>query len=135
MSCSDCNYHKIDIESEEEKSPSKQTITIEKKEDFDIRVIKSSNATIKIPQLKISLTPNSSTTGYISTIKGILSRIKKILEDQRDNAEDAKERKSFKNKLKKLWKVECNDETLKITIEDPTGNSAILSKKTEIKKL
>jgi C4-type Zn-finger protein len=37
--------------------------------------------------------------------------------------------------LKKLWKVECGDLPLKIVIEDPTGNSGIISEKTKIEKL
>ena len=37
--------------------------------------------------------------------------------------------------LKKLWKVECGDEKLKIIIEDPSGNSAIISEKAKVEKL
>jgi C4-type Zn-finger protein len=34
-----------------------------------------------------------------------------------------------------LWKVECGEQKLKIIIQDPTGNSAIISEKTKIEKL
>ena len=31
--------------------------------------------------------------------------------------------------MKKIWKVKCGEEKLKIIIEDPSGNSGILSDK------
>jgi len=135
MNCSNCNFHKADIESEETKPPCRYTFTIKNKSDLNVKVVKSSKATIKIPKLRLSITPDPSSTGYFTNIKGILSRFKKIIEEQRDSAEDQDIKKKTKNLLKKLWKVECNDLELKIIIEDPSGNSTILSDKAEHTKL
>ena len=135
MSCSNCHFHKADVESEETKPPCKYTFIIKDKSDLNVKVIKSSEATIKIPQLRLSVTPGLSSTGYFTNMEGLLSRFKKIIEGQRDSAEDQDIKKKAKNLLKKLWKVECNDLELKIIIEDPSGNSAILSDKAECKKL
>src|SRR3989338_6605290 len=90
MSCqdSDCNYFKSDVESEETKDPCKITFAIKKEEDLNIRVVKSSQATIKIPQLRMSVTPGPGSNGYVSNIEGILNRFKKILEDEMDLSED-----------------------------------------------
>lgn len=135
MNCSDCHFHKADVEAEETKPPCKYTFIIKNKSDLNIKVIKSSEATIKIPQLKLSVTPGSSSIGYITNIEGVLSRSKKIIEEQRDLSEEPDLKKKAKNLLKKLWKVECGDLELKIIIEDPSGNSAILSDKAEQTKL
>lgn len=135
MSCSNCYFHKASVESEETKPPCRYTFTIKDKKDLNVKVIKSSEATIKIPQLRLSVTPGPSSTGYFTNIEGVLSRFKKIIEDQRDSAEDSSIKKKAKNLLKKLWKVECGDLELKIIIEDPSGNSSILSDKAEHKKL
>ena len=89
----------------------------------------------KVPALKITIEPGVASEGYVTNIEGFIKRIKKVLEDQRDTAEDDDARKKAKNLLKKIWKVECGDEKLKIIIEDPTGNSAIISEKTVISKL
>ena len=62
-------------------------------------------------------------------------RFKKILEAERDAADEEDVRKKAKNLLKKLWKVECGDEPLKIVIEDPSGNSAIISEKAVLSKM
>lgn len=135
MKCSGCDYFLSDIESAEEKEPCKIEFEISNKKDFNIRVVKSSAATIKIPQMRTTIEPGVSNEGYISNIEGLLNRFKKVLEEQRDSAEEDSARKTAKNLLKKLWKVECGDEKLKIIIEDPSGNSAIVSDKAVVSKL
>ncbi|MEK6955200.1 MAG: ZPR1 zinc finger domain-containing protein [Nanoarchaeota archaeon] len=135
MNCSSCGYKQSDVESESMKDPSKYEFTVENSKDLSVRIVKSSEATIKIPQLKMSVEPGVASEGYVSNIEGILQRFKKILELERDAADEDDIRKKAKNLLKKLWKVECGDEPLKIIIEDPTGNSAIISDKAVITKL
>ena len=131
MTCSSCHFHKSDVEAEERKDPVKITFTVEDKKDLNVRVIKSSEATIKIPQMKMDVRSSIASSGYLSNVEGVLVRFKKIIESERDNSEDDDVKKHAKNLLKKLWKVELGDEKLKIIIEDPSGNSAIVSEKAE----
>jgi len=135
MTCSSCNYSSSDVEPLEKKEPAKYTITTDNEKDMNIKVVKSSTATVKIPQLKISVTPGPASIGYISNIEGLLDRFKAVIEDQRDNAEDKETRKKAKNLLKKIWKVKLGEVPLKIIIEDPNGNSAIISDKAKVEKL
>jgi len=135
MTCSNCKYHISDIELTDNKGPISYTFTVKNKKDLNVRVVKSSQATIKIPQLKMSVTPGPASVGYISNIEGVLQRFKAIIESQRDAAEEDSEKRTAKNLLKKLWKVGLGEEELRIIIEDPTGNSAIISKDAEVKKL
>tara|TARA_Y100000310_G_C20378319_1_gene666839 strand:- start:91 stop:606 length:516 start_codon:yes stop_codon:yes gene_type:complete len=135
MNCEKCKYHTSDIDSEEKKPPIKITFELEKKEDLSVRVIKSSQATVKVPQMRMTMESGPASIGFLTNIEGLLRRFKKIIEDQRDSADDPSIRKKAKNLLKKLWKVECGDLKLKIIIEDPSGNSTILSDKATSKKL
>jgi len=137
MNCAnkECNYSKSDLEAAEIKEACKLTFNVESAEDLKVRVVKGSNATVKVTGLKMSVRPGPASNGYISNIEGVLNRFKKIIERVRDNSDDSKERKSAKNLLKKLWKVECGDLPLKIVIEDPTGNSSIISERAVIEKL
>lgn len=135
MKCSNCHYNVSDVEAEEKKDPSRYTIETSSEKDMKIRLVKSSTATVKIPALKVTITPGPASIGYISNIEGLLERIKKILEEQRDSAEDPKIKKTAKNLLKKLWKVTLGDIKIKIIIEDKSGNSAIISDKAKIEKL
>ena len=135
MDCTSCDFHKSDIETEERKDPCELTFTVENEEDLKVRVVKSSEASIKISQLRMSVEPGPNSNGYISNVEGLLNRFKKILEDQRDNADDKTVRKKAKNLLKKIRKVEYGEVPLKIVITDKSGNSAIISEKTKIKKI
>ena len=130
MQCSGCGFNKSDVESAEQKDPVKLTFTVQNKKDLNARVVKSSEASVKIPQLKMSMEPGTNSIGFISNVEGLLQKFKKILEDERDLAEEDDIRKTAKNLLKKLWHVECGEMELKIVIEDPSGNSAIISDKT-----
>lgn len=135
MTCGSCDFHKGDVEAAEPKDPVKITFTTESEEDMKVRVVKSSNASIKIPQMRMSVTSGPASNGYVSNIEGLLNKFEKIIEQQRDESQDPKVRKKAKNLLKKLRKVKWGDEKLKIVIEDPSGNSAIISERAEVKKI
>ena len=130
MNCTnpECNYHKADVESAEEREPVKYTIEVGGDEDMSIRVVKSGEATVKIPRI-MTISPGPASNGYVTNIEGILNRAKVMLEKVRDNAEDKEERKKAKNMLKKILNIMWGRDKIKITIEDPSGNSAIISDK------
>ena len=136
MSCSnkECNYHKADVECTEQHEPSKYTFEITKEEDMKIRVVKSSEATVKIPHIT-TITPGPASNGYVTNIEGILNRVKKQIEVMRDTSEDNEDRKKAKNLLKKLLNIMWGRQPQKIIIEDPSGNSAIISDKVVKEKL
>lgn len=136
MTCSNCRYHKADVECADKNDPVKYTLEVTSKKDLDARIIKSAEATVKIPHV-ITIESGPASNGYISNVEGIISRVKRVIETQRDTEEDAAVKKKAKNLLKKLNKVMWGTEKLKIIIEDPTGNSAIISDKavkTKLKK-
>lgn len=134
MSCSSCKYHKADLESEEKKEPCKYTLEVNSKEDLNIRIVKSGEATVKIPHI-ITIESGPASQGYITNVEGIINRVKKIVEQAKEDEDDANTRKKAKNLLKKLMKVLWGSEKIKIIIEDPTGNSAIISEKAVKSKL
>ncbi|MDD5331284.1 MAG: ZPR1 zinc finger domain-containing protein [Candidatus Nanoarchaeia archaeon] len=135
MNCSNCHYQKSDIESAEMKDPSRHTFEMETKKDLNVRVVKSSTATVKVPTLKMSMEPGPASEGFVTNIEGLLQRFKRIIEDERDNTDEDDVRKAAKNLLKKLWKAELGEQKIKIVIEDPAGNSAIISEKTKVEKI
>jgi len=128
MTCSNCKYHMADVEAIEKKEPCKVSIEINSEEDMKIRVVKSSNATVKIPRI-LTIKPGPASQGYVTNIEGLLNRVKHAIETARDNAEDDAEKKKAKNLLKKIQKIKWGQEPVTISIEDPTGNSAIISDK------
>ncbi|HJN57132.1 MAG: ZPR1 zinc finger domain-containing protein [Candidatus Woesearchaeota archaeon] len=130
MTCSDCKYHKADIEAAERKEPCKYTFEISSENDLKTRIVKSSEATVKIPHIT-TITPGPAAQGFVTNIEGILKRVIYQIESARDTAEDDADKKKAKNMLKKLTKIMWGQEKQKIILEDPSGNSAIISDKAE----
>ena len=128
MDCNNCKYHKADVEAAERKEKASFTFEVESEKDMHVRIIKGSEATIKIPHIA-TITPGPASNGYITNVEGILNRIKVQTEKLRDAAEDKADRKKAKNTIKKLQNVIWGREKLKIILEDPSGNSAIISER------
>ena len=128
MTCSNCKYHKADVEATEQKEPVKYEFEISSEEDMKVRVVKSSEATVKIPHVT-TITPGPAAQGYVTNIEGIMNRVKYQVESLKETAEDDEDRQKAKNLLKKLTRITWGQEKQKIIIEDPSGNSAIISDK------
>lgn len=134
MACESCKYHKSDVEAAEQKEPCKYVFEVTSKDDLAVRVVKSSEATVKFERVG-SIEPGPASEGYITNIEGLIQRIKEQIEKVRDFEEDEEAKKKAKNLIKKLQNVLWGEEKLKITLEDPSGNSAIISEKAKKTKL
>lgn len=135
MDCSSCGYHKADIELADQQEPCKYSVELSEEKDMSIRIVKSSFATIRMPHVG-DIEPGTSSNGYVTNAEGILNRMIKQLEIIRDNEEEEEDsRKKAKNLIKKLHRVVWGQEKQKLIIEDPTGNSAIISDKAIKEKL
>ncbi len=134
MTCSNCKFHKGDVEVLERNEPAKYTIDVSGEEDMKIRIVKSSEATIKIPHIT-TVTPGPASQGFVTNVEGIFNRVRREIENLRDSEEDPVAKKKAKNLLRKIQKVMWGEDTQKIIIEDPSGNSAIISEKAVKTKL
>ncbi|HLC80782.1 MAG TPA: ZPR1 zinc finger domain-containing protein [Candidatus Nanoarchaeia archaeon] len=132
MKCEKCNYHKTDVEAAEQRKPIKVTLKVDSEEDMNIRVIKSGEATVKIPHI-ITIEPGPASEGYITNVEGLLARIREAIQTSINDEEDEEKQKKGKKLLKKLTDVTLGRDSLSIIIEDPTGNSGIVSDKAERK--
>jgi len=134
MHCDGCKYHKSDLEAAERREPCKYVFEVNGKEDLQVRVIKSSEGLVKFERVG-EIEPGTASEGYVTNIEGLIQRIKEQIEKIRDLEEDEEMKKKAKNHVKKLQNVLWGSDTLKITIEDPSGNSAIISEKAKRSKL
>ncbi len=134
MECSGCGYRKADVEPAEKKEPCRYTLEVSSEEDLNIKVVKSGEATVKIPHI-ITIEPGPASEGYVTNIEGLLDRVKKMIESSLDAEEDDGAKRKGKNMIKKLNNVMVGRETLKIIIEDQSGHSAIVSEKAQKSRL
>ena len=101
MNCSDCGYKKSDVEAAEEREPAKYTFEISSEEDMQVRIVKSAQATVKLPRI-LTIEPGVASVGYITNLEGLLVRAKDVIEGMRDNSEDDEEKKKAKKEAKRL---------------------------------
>ncbi|MBN2458631.1 ZPR1 zinc finger domain-containing protein [Candidatus Woesearchaeota archaeon] len=134
MTCSNCKYHKADVEAAEKHEPSRYSVEVNSEDDMKIRVVKSSEATVKIPRI-MTIEPGTASQGFITNIEGLLNRAKYAIETAREEAEDNAEKKKAKSLLKKIQNIKWGRDKITITIDDPSGNSAIISEKAVKKRL
>lgn len=134
MECSACNYRKSDVEPAERKEPCKYTLEVNSEDDLNIKIVKSGEATVKIPHV-ITIESGPASNGYITNVEGLLERVKKQIQSAGESEDDPSAKKKAKNLIKKLGKVLVGREKLKIIIEDPSGHSVIISDKAQKSKL
>ncbi|MBN1275478.1 ZPR1 zinc finger domain-containing protein [Candidatus Woesearchaeota archaeon] len=133
MDCEGCKYHKADLElADGEGKPVRYAFEVSSEEDLKVRVVKSASATVSVERIG-SIEPGETANGYVTNVEGVLNRIKYQVESFRENSDDEAEKKKAKNILKRLQRILWGQERTKIILDDPTGNSAIISDKAEKK--
>ncbi len=134
LDCTACGARKSDVEPAEQKEPCRYTLEVSSEDDLNIKIVKSGEATIRIPHV-ITMEPGPVSEGFITNVEGLLERVKKIIESSVEGEDDEAAKSKAKNLIKKLNKVIFGKEKLKIIIEDSTGHSAIISDKAQKSKL
>jgi len=137
MDCTNCKYHKADIEAEEKHEPVRFDFEAKSEDDLKVRVVKSSNATVKLGTIG-SIEPGEAANGYLTNVEGLLKRlqhrIESLKEAAKEEGDDATVKKA-KGHLKRLTRILWGQEPIKITLTDPSGNSAIISEAAVKKRL
>ncbi len=134
IECAGCGARNSDVEPAEKKEPCRYTLELNSEEDLNIRIVKSGDATVKIPRI-ITIEPGPAANGYVTNIEGLLERVKTAIQTSIENDDDEDAKTKGKNLIKKINKALVGREPLKIIIEDPTGHSAIISDKAQKSKL
>jgi len=138
MQCAACGFLRSDVESAETKEPCRITFKVEKEADLKVRLVKSSEAKVIIPELKAEMVPGDCSIGFVTNVEGMIDKFEKIIQDEKKAAEDDDDtavKTKAKNLLKKIWNVKCGEGSLTIIIEDPSGNSAIISENAVVEPL
>lgn len=73
--CSNCSYRRSDVELAEHRDEVRISFEVKSPEDLRALVVKSSSATIVIPELGIEISPGPAAQGYITTVEGVLERV------------------------------------------------------------
>ncbi|MCX9084006.1 MAG: ZPR1 zinc finger domain-containing protein [Candidatus Methanoperedens sp.] len=122
----ECGFRFTDTLILAQKKPVHYEMEIKTRDDIDARVVRSTSGTIRIPELGVDIEPGPASESFISNIEGVLDRVVDILEmvirwNEEDNIERAREL------LQNIEKIKAGEFSITVIIEDPLGNSAIIS--------
>lgn len=134
--CCDCSFRFTDTMILSQKEPVRYEFVVEGSEDLYAKVVRSTSGTIKVPELGIIVEPGSISESYITNIEGVLDRILGVVISATKWVADEPEKYERGLQLQEMIH-EAVDGKRKLTviIEDPLGNSAIISEKAVSSKL
>ncbi|MGP8322323.1 MAG: ZPR1 zinc finger domain-containing protein [Methanosarcinaceae archaeon] len=132
----ECSFRFADTMILTQKEPVRYEMTIDTVEDLNARVVRSTSGTIRIPELGIDVEPGTVSESYVTNIEGVLDRVRNVVIMASKWVRDEEEKYTLSLEiLKKLDNTKSGKQKLTIIIEDPLGNSAIISSKAVSKTL
>ncbi len=131
--CSSCGYKFVDIRTLEKRGEQEIRLKVENPDDLNALVVRSSTATIEIPEIEAELSPGPVSQGFLTTVEGVLRRFKDILEFLCKDAKDGKERLECEERLKRLNEMLEGKREFTLIIRDPEGYSKIAHEKAQEK--
>jgi zinc finger protein len=101
-------------------------------DDLMVRVIRSMNGIIRIPELGVRIDPGPACEGFVSNVEGVLNRVETVVENLERWAESDEERGRARCILIQIAQIKEGDLPATLIIDDLTGNSAIISDKAQV---
>lgn len=134
ISC-ECGFKHADSIVLGEKEPTRYRIKVNKRNLFT-KMVRSTSGTIRIPELGVSIEPGPASQAFITNLEGVLCRVADIVRvAMKWNEDDVEKVERCKWILERIENVIEGEEELTIVLEDPFGNSLILSDESFKEKL
>ncbi|MCK8518355.1 ZPR1 zinc finger domain-containing protein [Methanoculleus sp. 7T] len=131
IACDACGYRHTDTIILGEGDPVRWTVRVEEPGDLSIRVVRSTTGTIKVPELGLAVEPGTACEGFVTNIEGVLSRFERAVESILANPESDDLRAAALRMQEKLADAREVAFPFTVVLEDPSGNSALISEKAE----
>ncbi len=122
----ECGYRLVDTIILGAGDPLRYTLTVETEEDLEARVVRSTTGTIKVPELGIMVEPGPICEAFISNVEGVLYRFESVIDRVLSWAE-GEQRENALALRAKIDDARHLAFPFTVILEDPDGNSAIIS--------
>ncbi len=117
-------------------APMRYELELENQEDLNSRVVRSTSGTIRIPELGIDVEPGSISESYVTNVEGVLDRILDVvMTATKWHIEDPEKYSLGLDIQQALRDAIDGQKKLTLIIEDPMGNSAIISERAKSRQL
>ena len=131
IKCGECGFKHSDIISLEQNDPAKYVLKISK-ETLSTRIVRSQSATVSIPEVGVKVEPGPKSEGYVTNVEGMLIRFESAVKKALQLFEDEQSQKNAKNTLNNIQELIKGNGTATLIIDDPFGQSNIVSDDVEI---
>jgi len=124
----ECGYRHADTMILAGGEPARWEIKVETPEDLMVRVVRSASARVELPELGVEIDPGPACEGFVSNVEGVVDRIDDVVSGVLTWAE-GEERENALILRRRIELAREGSLPFTLSIEDPTGNSAIVSEK------
>jgi len=125
--CTSCGFKHTDIMMLETHEPTRYELKIETESDMNARVVRSTSGTITIPELGAKLEPGPYSEAFITNVEGVLNRFVNVLLQLLHTYPS--KRDAILGAMRKIGYIRHGRLNATMILEDPFGNSAIISEK------
>ena len=113
-----------------EHEPGRLEFRVDTTDDMLVRVVRSMRGVIYLPELGVRIDPGPACEGFVTNIEGVLERIANVVRGVLSCGE-AGEKEKASVLLDKIELIRDGRLPATLIIDDPSGNSAIVSEKTK----
>jgi zinc finger protein len=127
--CGECGYRYVDTQVLGEHEPGRLEFRVEEADDMVVRVVRSMQGVIYLVELGVRIDPGPACEGFVTNIEGVLERVAGVLRGVLTCGEEEEKEKASVI-LEQIESVKEGRFPVTLIIDDPSGNSAIVSEKT-----
>ena len=131
--CPSCGYKFVDTQLLKHAEPARYKVAVNAEEDMSIRVVRSMGASIEIPEIGVHISPGPQCQGFVSNVEGVLDRIEQVAKGAFQWGTD-QEKDNATALLADIVRIKAGAFPVTLILEDPDGNSGIISDKTVTEK-
>jgi len=136
LRCGTCGFRHVDFLIMQQKEPLRYELLVEGEADLRTRVIRSNSCTWRIPEVGFTAEPTPRSESFVSNVEGVLERAIAVFEMARRFNEDNPDAVAVADAgLAKLRGALEGREPLTLVMDDPFGNSAIVSERARKRQL
>jgi zinc finger protein len=130
-----CGFKYADTITLDEREPARYQIEFDSS-DFTTRVIRSSSGTVQIPELGVIIEPGSASEAFVSNVEGVLCIVEEVIATATKWSSNDPGKTALGNQLLEMIdSVRKGKSTMTLVIDDPFGNSAIISPRAQRRAL
>ncbi len=135
MKCDNCSFKFNNTYIEDLKEPMRCELFVENSEHLNAIVVRSVAGTVRVPELGAVIEPGPAAQPFITTVEGVLIRIKGMLEAAIRWAETEEQKERGRAVLGKLELALKSRMKVTLVIDDLFGNSTIVHEDARIRPL